>query len=152
MDTYIQRYSHLNKERRKHIGPIQEQSSMHPHSLHAMVKSGPAWFLVFTSLFKGLYLWIYRSPNEMGVGGGRQNAIQKLSLTSRLNGLDLLWFILWMYHFLYSPCIRPISTLVKEKPSPYTLRNMAPSLVFSQSGLGEKFCRIFPVYNIYLQI
>ena len=33
LDTYIQRYIHLYKERWKHSGPIREQSSMHPHSL-----------------------------------------------------------------------------------------------------------------------
>ena len=38
------RDSHLIKERLKHNGPIREQSSMHPPTQYAMVKSGPAWF------------------------------------------------------------------------------------------------------------
>ena len=64
LDSYIQRYSHLNKERWKHIGPIREPSSMHPHNLQKWWKVVQIGFHL--SFLKGC-IYGCRSPYEMGV-------------------------------------------------------------------------------------
>ena len=59
----IQMYSHLNKKRWKHNGPIREQSSMHPHSLQGWKVDQLGFHLSF---LKGCISGC-RSLNEMGV-------------------------------------------------------------------------------------